>query len=603
MSGPGPGWVSNTADASTAGGDAHEDSLLCIRDERSFRVKLPATGELVIGRGPDAGCSIDDALVSRAHAQILVGPEGLRVTDLGSRHGTLVNGEKITEPRSLRGGDVITIGNTVFVVKRMSSSRAKHMLEASAYVVRLGEELARCTEFERELSILCIRATDGNIAPIVPAIAQKLRSMDTYAVIGRRHVGVLCPELDTDEGVAMALRLLEAAPGDIVIGVATAPYDGIDADALLVATRAACEVTAHQSIMRASEAAKVVTAGSHRIVIGDSAMASLYDLAKRIARSSIPVLVRGETGVGKELAAAMVHAASPRAKGPFISVNCAAIPETLAESELFGHVKGSFSGAVGNKVGYIEASDGGTLFLDEIGELSLPLQAKLLRVLETSEVARVGEVSPKKIDLRIVAATNRDLQHEIEIGKFRSDLYFRLGAARLEIPPLSERPGDLALLANTFLREACEKLNRPALELSIAAAIALFRHTWPGNIRELRHVVEYASAAVPDSGHTIELWHLPEALAAAARRERDHDHQISPPASAPHLVQPPPLTLPAGAFRPIADEVRELERSRMIAALRASDGVQNRAAELIEMPLRTFVTKLKRYAISPSEWS
>jgi two-component system response regulator AtoC len=603
MSGPGPGWVSNTADASsTGGGDTHEDSLLCIRDERSFRVKLPATGELVIGRGPDAGCSIEDSLVSRAHAQILVGPDGLRISDLGSRHGTLVNGDKITEPRGLRGGDVITIGNTVFVVRRMSASRAKHMLEASAFVTRLGEELARCTEFERELSIMCIRAMDGNVAPLVPAIAQKLRSMDTYAVIGRRHVGVLCPELDIDEGVAMALRLLDAAPGDVVIGVATAPYDGIDADALLASTRVACEAKAHQSIVRASEAAKVLTAGAHRIVIGDSAMANLYDLAKRIARSSIPVLVRGETGVGKELAAAMVHAASPRANKPFISVNCAAIPDTLAESELFGHLKGSFSGAVANKVGYIEASDGGTLFLDEIGELSLSLQAKLLRVLETSEVARVGEVSPKKLDLRIVAATNRDLQREVEEGKFRSDLYFRLGAARLEIPPLSDRPGDLALLANAFLREACAKLKRPTLELSISAAIALYRHTWPGNIRELRHVVEYASAAVPDSGSTIELWHLPEALAAAARRERDHVHQISPSKST-HLAQSAPLAVPAGAFRPIADEVRELERSRMIASLRATDGVQNRAAELIEMPLRTFVTKLKRYGITPDEWS
>jgi two-component system response regulator AtoC len=541
--------------------------------------------------------------VSRAHAQILVGPEGLRVADLGSRHGTLVNGDKITEPRTLRGGDVITIGNTVFVVRRVSTTRAKQMLEASAFVTRLGEELARCTEFERELTIMCVRATDGNIAPLVPAIAQRLRSMDTHAVIGRRHIGVLCPELDADEGVAMALRLLDAAPGDLVIGIATAPYDGIDADALLASTRAACEVKAHQSIVRSAEAAKTLTAGPHKIVIGDPAMTNLYDLASRIARSSIPVLVRGETGVGKELAAAMVHAASPRAKGPFISVNCAAIPDTLAESELFGHVKGSFSGAVANKVGYIEASDGGTLFLDEIGELSLPLQAKLLRVLETSEVARVGEVTPKKIDLRIVAATNRDLQREIEEGKFRSDLYFRLGAARLEIPPLSDRPGDLALLSNAFLREACEKLKRPTLELSIAAAIALYRHTWPGNIRELRHVVEYASAAVPDSGSTIELWHLPEALAAAARRERDHDHQIAPSKSAPHLAQSAPLTIPAGAFRPIADEVRELERSRMIAALRATDGVQNRAAELIEMPLRTFVTKLKRYAIAPSEWS
>jgi transcriptional regulator with GAF, ATPase, and Fis domain len=308
------------------------------------------------------------------------------------------------------------------------------------------------------------------------------------------------------------------------------------------------------------------------------------------------VLVQGETGAGKELAAATVHASSPRASGPFVSVNCAAIPESLAESELFGHVKGAFSGAVANKIGYLEAADGGTLFLDEIGELSPIVQAKLLRVLETGELVRVGEVKPRTIAIRLVAATNRDLEREVAEGRFRADLNFRLGAARLELPPLRERPRDLAILIGVQLAEACQRLGRAPLDLSIAAAIALHAHDWPGNVRELRHSIEYAAAAAPDGAAELELWHLPPGLAATARRERD-GAVVAAPAALPEPAPPP-----AGGFRPIADEVRDLERARMIAALRAAAGVQNRAAALIEMPLRTFVTKLKRYAIAASEF-
>ncbi|MEO8702150.1 MAG: sigma 54-interacting transcriptional regulator [Kofleriaceae bacterium] len=595
----GPAWPTNTADAaSTGGGAGHDsDSLLVIDGDRSFTLHMPASGELVIGRGPEAGHSVEDPLVSRNHAQLLVGPDGLRVADLGSRHGTLLNGDRLTEPRILRSGDVVTIGNTLFVVRRVRAARpSRDALDPSAFVRRLADELARCATYERELALLCVRTAEGDTAALVAPLAARLRSIDTITPIGRRHLCVLLPELDIDEAVAVAQQLVKAAPGKLSIGVAAAPYDGIDADSLVSATRMACELQGTDRVARAGEAVETLAIGNHRIVVGDPAMTKLYELVRRVARSTIPVLIQGETGVGKELAAATVHASSPRANGPFISVNCAAIPETLAESELFGHVKGAFSGAVTNKIGYIEAAAGGTLFLDEIGELSLTTQAKLLRVLESGELIRVGEVKPRTIEMRIVAATNRDLQKEIDEGRFRSDLYFRLGAARLEIPPLRERPRDIALLTATMLRDACARLGRPSLDLSIGAAVALFRHAWPGNIRELRHVIEYAAAAVPDSGTAVEIWHLPTTMAAAARRDRDG-------APEPARSSEPAAIVAPGAFRPIADEVRELERARMIAALRASTGVQNRAAELIEMPLRTFVTKLKRYAIMPNEWT
>jgi two-component system, NtrC family, response regulator AtoC len=255
-------------------------------------------------------------------------------------------------------------------------------------------------------------------------------------------------------------------------------------------------------------------AGGHRIQIADPAMQRLYELARRLARSTLPVLVLGETGAGKELAAAVVHAGSPRAAGPFVSVNCAAIPESLAESELFGHARGAFSGAVVAKGGRLEAAHGGTLFLDEIGELSPSIQAKLLRALESGEVHRVGEVTPRRVDLRLVAATHRDLEADVEAGRFRRDLFFRLGAARLVLPPLRDRPRDLACLAARFLEDECGERR---MSWSVAAAQALFQHGWPGNVRELRHAVQYAVSAAPDDAVEIETWHLPPAIGRGAR--------------------------------------------------------------------------------------
>jgi transcriptional regulator with GAF, ATPase, and Fis domain len=301
-----------------------------------------------------------------------------------------------------------------------------------------------------------------------------------------------------------------------------------------------------------------------------------------------------------------------------VALNCATIVDTLAESELFGHVRGAFTGAVRPHTGAFVRADHGTLFLDEIGELPLPLQAKLLRVLESGEFTRVGEVKPSTTDIRLVAATNRVLEQEVEAGRFRRDLFFRLAAAHLELPPLRDRPRDIAVLSGTLLADVCTRLGRPLLGLSVAAAQALFLHSWPGNVRELRNALDYACAAAPDDAVEVETWHLPPSIAAAARAPRaaaagpsdtgaeGNALPAGQTGQPPSAMDPDPAPAAPGAgaaFRPIADEVRELERGRMIDALRASGGVQNRAAELIEMPLRTFATKLKRYRIGPADWS
>ncbi|MBS1154774.1 MAG: Sigma 54 interacting domain protein [Proteobacteria bacterium] len=219
-----------------------------------------------------------------------------------------------------------------------------------------------------------------------------------------------------------------------------------------------------------------------------------------VADSELPVLLLGETGVGKELFARRLHRASRRKTGPLVQVNCAALPESLAESELFGHVKGAFSGAIGERAGRIEAAEGGTLFLDEVGELPLPVQAKLLRTLQNGEIQRLGADQPHKVNVRIVAATNRQLHDRVREGHFRADLYHRLSVYPVLIPPLRERGNDVLLLAGSFLELNRTRLGVRSLRLSVEAELALCAYTWPGNVRELEHVISRAALRAVSRG-------------------------------------------------------------------------------------------------------
>ncbi|WP_437480023.1 sigma 54-interacting transcriptional regulator [Sorangium sp. So ce1014] len=248
------------------------------------------------------------------------------------------------------------------------------------------------------------------------------------------------------------------------------------------------------------------------VVVRAPAMLGLYEQAARAARSLISVLILGETGVGKEVLARTLHARSPRASGPYVELNCAALPPSLLESELFGHEKSAFTGATQARPGLLESAHGGTLFLDEIGELPLAFQAKLLRVLEDRKVLRIGGRAPRRIDLRFVAATNRDIEAEIARGAFRQDLYFRLNGISLVVPPLRERVSEIGPLAVRFLEEACRQLEqRSAPRISPEALAVLEAYFWPGNVRELRNVIE--RAAVLCAGDSVEPVDLPPHLA------------------------------------------------------------------------------------------
>jgi two-component system, NtrC family, response regulator AtoC len=330
-------------------------------------------------------------------------------------------------------------------------------------------------------------------------------------------------------------------------------------------------------------------AAGHPVVAVGATMRSLLALAERVAGSEISVLLRGETGVGKEVFARLLHALSPRAAKPFLAVNCAELTGTLLESELFGHERGAFTGALGAKPGLFESAHEGTVFLDEVGELPPPVQARLLRVLEVREVRRLGSVRPRTIDVRFVAATNRDLEADVATGAFRQDLYFRLDGFPLTIPPLRERLDELEALARHFTAAAARG---PAPDLAPEALARLRAHAWPGNVRELRNVIERAVLLCGEG--PISADHLPAILGASPM-------EIAPrgATSVGGLLEAPirETTLDLTRTGSFKEQVRALERERMRAALKAAGGVQVRAAELMGMPLRTFKYKLKVYEL------
>ncbi len=315
-------------------------------------------------------------------------------------------------------------------------------------------------------------------------------------------------------------------------------------------------------------------------IVRDPRMQRLYDQLSRTARSTISVLVLGETGVGKEVMARAIHDRSPRAARPYLELNCAALPPSLLEGELFGHEKSAFTGADHARPGLLESADGGTIFLDEVGELPLPVQVKLLRVLEDRKGLRLGGRTPRQLDVRFIAATNRDLELEVARGTFRQDLYFRLNGVSFEIPPLRERVAEIAPLAERFLTAASEMLDRiETLHISAEALGYLERYTWPGNVRELRNVIE--RAAVLSSGDVIMPADLPGHVTGASSAS------TAPGRSAPAVAV-------AGKGSP---PEANAERQRIIEALERCAGNQTRAAKLLGISLRTLVNRLEKYNV------
>lgn len=310
--------------------------------------------------------------------------------------------------------------------------------------------------------------------------------------------------------------------------------------------------------------------GLDKMVARSPEMQALLQQVARVAGTDATVCISGETGTGKEVIARVIHCNSPRANKPFVAVNCAAIPETLFESELFGHQKGAFTGAYQNKRGLFQNADKGTLFLDEIGEMPMALQGKLLRAIQQREVLPVGGQSPVKVDVRILAATNKDLEQAVREGRFREDLYYRIQVVPLHIPPLRERRQDIPALAQLFLEQSCQRLHKQIKGFKPDAMQALLTHSWPGNVRELENAIERAVVMAPTDMITLDL--IPVASAK----------------------------VPSG-LQPLTEAKEAFERDYLKELLRVTEGNISRAAQIAGRYRADFYKLLRKYGLHPSD--
>ena len=486
-------------------------------------VSLPARGIVTIGRSKDCTIAVEDASLSRRHASLRV-PE-LVLVDHASRNGTWVADTKLD-------ADV----ETPIVL-----GRAFRLGQVSAVVVRVGA-LDRGALRALETQLSRARADDHALVVVRAATPAALPAWATGpGVRVLAHTDELwlaalpCPPAELDGLV----KRIEQETHEL--GIAISPRDGIAAGPLYLAVERDRE---------------------RRRGGAPTAMDDAYTLVGKIARGNASVLVQGETGVGKEVLAELIHARSPRVAAPLVKINCAAVTPSLFESQMFGHEKGAFTGAVETQIGMIEAADGGSLFLDEVAELPLDLQAKLLRVIEDRVVTRVGAVKGRHVDVRFIAASNESLQQRVEANQFRADLYFRLAAVTVQVPPLRERVAEIRSLAEFFAMRAAEAMRAEPPAIGGDALRRLESYAWPGNIRELRNVIE--RAVLLCEGATIQPAHLRfDELPKAA---------------------PAPAPLP-GTLDPDKPE-------DVAAALAACAGNQTRAARMLGVSRNTLLARL-----------
>ena len=540
------------AESSSSGESFH---LLVLAPDLCTSHPLPAAGTVVVGRGKDVDFVIDDPLASRRHASLHLDRGNLQIEDLASANGTRLCEQKLAPGARTRllPGEAIGIGTTILMVlpNRLRAER-RALLSHEDFTGRLEWECARAEATGNGFTIVRLQSVETS--GLASSLAAMLRPVDLLASYGPGHYEVLLPGLSRDAGAAMAHGLaqsLASAGLAALLGLASYPRDGRHAHALLACAAA--------SLLPRAPGEK-----THETCAASALMQQVLALAGRAGAGTINVLILGETGAGKEVLARFIHAHSSRAGRPFVCVDCAALSSSLLESELFGHERGAFTGATAAKPGLLETAPGGTLFLDEVGELPLPLQGKLLRAIENRVVIRVGGVKPRAIDVRFLAATNRDLEAAVSSGTFRSDLYYRLNGMTLTVPPLRERKDDIPLLARSFVAELCSNRRLPVL--SDDARQLLCSYAWPGNVRELRNVMERALLLCDGPELTVE--HLPQATLAR--------QLLSPPS------QDKPLS----------------ERDRILATLAACAGNQSRAARELGLSRKVLIARLTSYGVA-----
>lgn len=518
------------------------------------RVDLPGAGELLIGRAPGLGLTLAEDVCGWRHCAIR-GEEGRhRLHDFKSPGGTFLNGRHVLES-VLTNGDQISIGASRFVYCEADGAGAAASAGVGSGAVigtvaglgttPSGEALLKACTVQTLVRSMAM-AADAQVARLLEAQAialmcellpcdagflllgaavESLRAQLRERVEWEEDAGALCAALelmDHDE-VAVApgghwqlLPLYVRGSLGGVLGLRLREGAGVEGwSEIALMTALALENAREVEALQTQNALLAERLNSRSGMVGRSAaMERVLKVIDRVGPQDVTVLVLGETGTGKELAARALHAASGRRDGAFVAINCAALPENLVESELFGHEKGAFTGAAGQKKGKLEMAAGGTVLLDEIGELPMAMQAKLLRVLQQREFERVGGTRTIPLDIRLVAATNRELKDEVKEGRFREDLFHRLNVVTLRLPALRERAQDIPELAGHFLALCGERFGRKGLRLSETAVECLLRYSWPGNVRELENAMERA-AVLCESGE-VGPEDLPESVVDAA---------------------------------------------------------------------------------------
>jgi two-component system, NtrC family, response regulator AtoC len=566
--------------------------LLIMGPDLFLAQALPKSGNLTIGRADNADIRITDPLASRLHARLHVGDGGLfEIEDIGSINRTKVrdvaleHGERV----AVLPGEAVTIGSTILMVQETRmAARNRRVWPHTHFEARIEEECARANETRTPFAIIRLAVESNQPAgTIADTISPALRTSDMLALFGPSDYEIFLPATSPDLGSAINKDLIGRLRAVSIVartGIACHPRDGQTPEAL---------VARSSERLRGHETAAPIAG----VIVEDPRMRRVYGLANSAAKGSISILVVGETGVGKDVMANEIHRLSPRAKAPFVTLNCAALSESLLESELFGHEKGAFTGATETKPGILETAPGGTVFLDEIGEMPAKLQAKLLRVIETREIQRVGSLKTRPIDVRFVAATNRDLEADIAEGKFRRDLFYRLNGITLHLPPLRERRPEILPLVRSFLARFAKEGDRSAPDVSPEAARLLENYPWPGNVREVRNVVERALLLC--EGSEILPEHLPIESMAANSITFAVVAPAAPPALAPVAgsLDAGRPTAPVGVVPSGAAGAEEDEKTRILRVLAECAGSQTRAAKVLGIARSTLIARLDEYGV------
>jgi Nif-specific regulatory protein len=594
---------------------------LTVREAGRVAYSISLTGECIVGRDPKSDIILVNQQASRRHARFHLEEGNWRVADLGSRHGTLVNGKPAAPEHALVAGDNIQVGSSLITFSLED-------LPADETLTIAGRPPPRNAESERLRVLYDISRAIGALDDPDEMVGRFLDAVLEVLSAERGVVGL------TDGRSAGGRRIARGAPGDLVVSqsVLNALVERRE-NVLVRAVDRESQPTLHQQGVRSAMGVPLATpagvigfvyidsrsragrfteseldflaalghlmaaalqqARQHRRLAdlaeafreggpvaelfgGSDAMKRLRAEIQKYAAADAAVLIRGESGTGKELCARALHALSPRSGGPFVAVNCAAMPETMVESELFGHEKGSFSGALKSRRGKFALADRGTLFLDEIGDLSLAAQAKILRVLEDGEVFPVGAETPTRVSARVIAATNKPLEEDLAAGRFRQDLYFRLAVGVIQAPPLRARGDDVILLAELFLHRAAGRLHKSLSGFSDEALEALRGAAWPGNVRQLKNEIE--RAAILAEGSAIERLDLSPWTGEAPASETVESWEA--------LVRE-------------RGQLEEAERRIVSAALKRNGGVVARAARDLGIARTTLVSRLDALGIAP----